>query len=74
VWVVIAIAYICPAQIFLASGDLDGSLAAVQKADLERKNRLMNPFVHSLVDVILIQSWLARNEWARLDQWTNDQI
>jgi len=71
---VIAIAYACRAQILLASGDLGGSLAAVQKADLERKNRLMTPFVHSLVDVALVQSWLTRGEWARLNQWSNDQI
>ena len=71
---VIAIAYACHAQILLASGELEGSLAAVQKADLERKNRLMTPFVHSLVDVTLVQSWLILGEWARLDQWSNEQI
>jgi LuxR family maltose regulon positive regulatory protein len=71
---VIAIAYACLAQILVASGDLDGSFAAVQKADLERMNRLMTPFVHSLVDVTLVQIWLIRSDWARLDQWSNDQI
>jgi LuxR family maltose regulon positive regulatory protein len=71
---VISIAYACLAQILLASGDVDGCLTAVQKADLERKNRLMTPFVHSLVDVTLVQCWLTRGDWARLDPWSNDQI
>jgi len=34
----------------------------------------MTPFVHSLVDVTQIQIWLILGEWARLDQWSSDQI
>jgi ATP/maltotriose-dependent transcriptional regulator MalT/DNA-binding SARP family transcriptional activator len=71
---VISIAYACLAQILLARGDVDGCLTAVQKADLERKNRLMTPFVHSLVDVTLVQCWLTRGDWGRLDSWSSDQI
>ncbi len=70
---VIAIAQACLAQISLARGDLDESLAAAQQADLERKNRLMTPFVHSLVDVTLAQVWLARGEWDRLEAWSGSQ-
>ena len=34
----------------------------------------MTPHVHSLVDVTLVQIWLSRNEWARLDPWSSEQI
>ncbi len=71
---IIAMAYASLAQILLARNDLDGCLRAVQKADQERKNRMMTPFVHSLIDVVLVQSWLAWSEWARLDRWAADQI
>lgn len=71
---IIAMAYASLAQILLARNDLDGGLSAVQKADQERKNRLMTPFAHSLIDVALVQSWLAWGEWARLDPWAADQI
>ncbi|MBE0696613.1 MAG: hypothetical protein IH586_06790 [Anaerolineaceae bacterium] len=69
---IIATAYASLAQIFLARGDLDGSLTAIQRADKERKNRLMTPFVHSIVDVAWAQIWLKRGEWVLLDRWSND--
>lgn len=71
---IIATAYTSLAQILLARDDLDGCLCAIQKADQERKNRLMNPFVHSLVDVTLAQIWISRGEWILLDQWSSNQI
>jgi len=70
---VIAIAHACLAQVSLARGDLDGALAAARQADLERKDRLMTPFVHSLVDVTLAQVWLARGEWDRLEAWSGSR-
>jgi LuxR family maltose regulon positive regulatory protein len=70
----IATAYTSLAQILLIREDLDGSVQAIQKADLERKNRLMTPHVHSLVDIALVQIWLTRGEWSRLDPWSSDQI
>ncbi len=71
---IIAMAYASLAQILLARNDLDGSSGANQKADLERKNRMMSPFAHSLIDVTLAQFWLTRGDWARLDPWSSDQI
>lgn len=71
---IIAMAYASLAQILLARNDFDGSFAAVQKADLERKNRMMTPFAQSLIDTSLVQYWLSRGEWIRLDQWSNEQI
>jgi LuxR family maltose regulon positive regulatory protein len=69
-----ATAYASLAQILLAMDDLDGSLSAIQKADQERKNRLMTPFVHSIVDVTLASIWLQQGKWDLLDQWSIDQI
>lgn len=69
---IIATAYTSLAQILLAWDDPDGSLSAIQKADQERKNRLMTPFVHSLVEVTKAHIWLARGEWDQLDQWSID--
>ncbi|MBN1315539.1 MAG: hypothetical protein JXA42_08725 [Anaerolineales bacterium] len=71
---IIATAYASLAQILLAQGDLDGSLTAIQSADRERKNRLMTPFVHSIVDVTWVRIWLIRGEWVLLDKWSNEQI
>jgi LuxR family transcriptional regulator, maltose regulon positive regulatory protein len=71
---IIATAYTSLAQILLTRGDLDGSVRAIQIADFERKNRLMTPHVHSLVDVTLAQIWLYRDEWAKLDPWSSDQF
>ncbi|NLW71381.1 MAG: hypothetical protein GXY37_00610, partial [Chloroflexi bacterium] len=55
---IIATANVSLAQIMLARNDLDGSLIALQKAEDERKNRLMTPFVHNLVEVTWVQIWL----------------
>lgn len=71
---IIATAYTSLAQILLAQGDLDGSIAAIQMADRARKNRLMTPFVHSIVDVTWVQIWLLRGDWILLDQWSNEQM
>ena len=69
-----ATAYASLAQILLAQDDIDGSLSAIQKADQERKNRLMTPFVHSIIDVTWVSIWLQQGKWDLLDQWSNDQI
>ncbi|MDD5368857.1 MAG: BTAD domain-containing putative transcriptional regulator [Anaerolineaceae bacterium] len=71
---IIATAYTSLAQILLIQEDLAGSMQAIQKADVERKNRLMTPHVHSLVDIALVQIWLTQGEWSRLDPWSSDQI
>ncbi len=70
----IATAYTRLAQVLLIREDLAGSMQAIQKADLERKNRLMTPHVHSLVDTALVQIWLTRGEWSRLESWSSDQL
>jgi LuxR family transcriptional regulator, maltose regulon positive regulatory protein len=72
--IVIAMANVSLAQICLVQGNLDGSLHAIQKADLERKNWLMTPFVHSLADVTWARIWLIQGKWNLLDQWSNNQI
>ena len=69
-----ATAYASLAQILLAQDDIGGSLSAVQKADLERKNRLMTPFIHSIIDVVWARIWLLQGKWDLLEQWANNQI
>jgi LuxR family maltose regulon positive regulatory protein len=71
---IIATAYASLAQILLAWNDLDGSLSAIKKAEQERKNRLMTPFVQSIVDATWAQIWLRQGKWDLLDQWASDQI
>ncbi len=71
---IIATAYVSLAQIMLARNDLEGSLNALQKAENERKNRLMTPFVHSLVEVTWVQVWLKQGNWTLLDQWERSQV
>jgi len=71
---IISIAYASLAQILLAWNDLDGSLSAIKKAEQERKNRLMTPFVQSIVDATWAQIWLRQGKWDLLDQWASDQI
>ena len=71
---IIATANLSLAQIMLSRNDLDGSLNALQIAEEERKNRLMTPFVHSLVDVTWVQVWLKQKNWDLLDQWESNQI
>lgn len=71
---IIATANVSLAQIMLARNDLDGSLNALWKAEEERKNRLMTPFVHSLMDVTWVQVWLKQRNWDLLDQWESNQI
>ena len=71
---IIATANVSLAQILLARNDLEGSLCAIQKAEQERKNRLMTPFVHCLVDITWVQVWLRQGKWDLLDQWERDQI
>ncbi|MHB8134971.1 MAG: BTAD domain-containing putative transcriptional regulator [Anaerolineaceae bacterium] len=71
---IIATANVSLAQIMLARNDLNGSLRALEKAEEERKNRIMTPHVHSLVDVTWVQVWLKQKNWDLLDQWENTQI
>jgi LuxR family maltose regulon positive regulatory protein len=71
---IIATANVSLAQIMLARNDLDGSLNALQKAEDERKNRLMTPFVHSLVEVAWVQVWLKQGNWDLLDHWERKQV
>ncbi|MRR30552.1 hypothetical protein EG834_09580 [bacterium] len=68
---IIATAYTNLAEILLARGDLNGSLTALQRADQERKNRLMTPFIHSGVEAAWVQIWLKQDRWDLLDQWFN---
>jgi len=71
---IIATANVSLAQIMLARDDLDGSLNALQNAENERKNRLLTPFVHSLVEVTWVQVWLKQGNWTQLDQWERNQV
>lgn len=71
---IIATANVSLAQIMLARNDLDASLIALQKAEDERKNRLMTPFVHSLVEATWVQVWLKQGKWTLLDQWERTQV
>lgn len=71
---IIATANVSLAQIMLARDDLSGSHHALQIAEDERKNRLMTPFVHCLVDTTWVQVWLKQREWELLDQWESNQI
>jgi len=70
--IIIAMAYASLAQILLARDDLNGSILAIQKADQEGKNRLMTPFVHSIVKITWARIWLVQGDWVMLDQWAND--
>jgi LuxR family maltose regulon positive regulatory protein len=69
---IIATAYTSLAQILLAQGDYNGSLQAIQKAEQARNNRLMTPYVHSLVDLTWVSYWLSQSEWTKIDQWSTD--
>jgi LuxR family maltose regulon positive regulatory protein len=71
---IIATANVSLAQILLARNDIEASLNAIQIAEEERKNRLMTPFVHCLVDVTWVQIWLKQGKWNLLNQWEHDQI
>lgn len=71
---IIAVANASLAKILLAKDDFDGSSGAIQKAEEERKSRLMTPFVHCLVDTTWAQIWLKQGKWDLLDQWERDQI
>lgn len=71
---IIATANVSLAQIMLARNDLNGSLNALKKAEEERKNRLMTPFVHSLIDVTWVQVWLKQGNWDLLDHWERKQV
>ncbi len=71
---IIATANVSLAQIMLVRDDLNGSLEALQKAEDERRNRLMTPFVHCLVDVTWVQVWLKQRNWDMLDRWEADQV
>lgn len=71
---IIATANVSLAQIMLARNDLEGCLHALQKAEEERKNRLMTPFVHSLIEVTWVQVWLKQGDWDLLDQWERSQV
>lgn len=71
---IIATVNVSLAQIMLARNDLNGSLNALQKAEEERKNRLMTPFVHSLVEVAWVQVWLKQGDWDLLDHWERKQV
>jgi LuxR family maltose regulon positive regulatory protein len=70
---VIATANVSLAQILLARNDLDGCICAIQKAEDARKNRLMTPYVHCLVDITWAQIWLKQAKWDLLNQWECDQ-
>jgi LuxR family transcriptional regulator, maltose regulon positive regulatory protein len=72
--IIITMSYVSLTQILLAQGDIDGSLQAIQKADQERKNRLMTPYINSLVDVAWARIWLIQGKWDLLNQWSRDQI
>jgi LuxR family maltose regulon positive regulatory protein len=71
---VIAMAQAVLAQILLALGNINGSIQAIQKADNERTNRLLTPFVHSMVDVGWVRIWLRWEKWDLLEQWSQDQV
>ncbi|MBU1683739.1 hypothetical protein KJ742_07415, partial [Patescibacteria group bacterium] len=60
---IIATAYTGLAQILFARNDLDRSVLALQNADQERKNRMMTPYIHSIVDITWARIWLRRGEW-----------
>ncbi|GEM_PF-30366 len=67
---IIATAYTSLAQILLAQGDHEGCLQAIEKAEQARKNRLMTPYVHTLVDLTWVSYWLSQGDWEKIDQWS----
>ncbi|QRN84233.1 hypothetical protein JR338_05705 [Chloroflexota bacterium] len=71
---IIATAYTSLAQIRLAQNDQRGSLQAIEKADRERKNRIMTPFVHTLVEVTQVQIWLANDDWELINEWSTGLV
>lgn len=71
---IIALAYTGLAQTLLALNEPNSSIEAITMADKVRKNRIMTPFVHSMVDLTFAQIWLNCNEWGLLDKWSADQI
>lgn len=71
---IIALAQTSIAQILLARGDIGGCLPAIQKADRERKNHLMTPFVHSMIDVTWARLRLLEGDWGWLDQWSGEAL
>jgi len=72
--VIIAMANLSLAQIFLVQDNLEDSLLAMQKADQKRKSWLMTPFVESLAEVTWARIWLYQDKWDLLDKWSNDKI
>ncbi len=71
---IIASAYAILARILLVRNNLEGSLVAIRKADEARQNRLMTPYVHSMIDVTWAHIWLEQGEWAELERWMADQL
>jgi ATP/maltotriose-dependent transcriptional regulator MalT len=59
------------ALIYLAFGDLDRALSAVQHADQERRNGIFLQFTQYLVDGALARVWLVRGDRASLEQWAS---
>jgi LuxR family maltose regulon positive regulatory protein len=72
--VIIAMANLSLAQIHLINDELDESLSALGKADKERTNWLMTPFVQSLAEVTWARLWLKQNNWDQLDKWVDEQL
>jgi LuxR family transcriptional regulator, maltose regulon positive regulatory protein len=72
--VIIAMAYLSLAQIYLVQGNLDDSLQVIKKADQKRKNWLMTPFVQSMAEVTWTRIWLNQGKWDLLDEWSDGQI
>lgn len=71
---IITLANASLARILLAEGRLEESIAANQEADEGRKNRLMTPFVHSIVEATWARIWLLQGDWTQLDRWTDEQM
>ncbi len=71
---VIAIAFAIQAQVLLALHEIQSSIQAVENAERERKNRLMTPNVHNLIEETWVLVWLAQRNWMLLDRWLKKQV
>ncbi|MBE0688288.1 MAG: hypothetical protein IH585_20030, partial [Anaerolineaceae bacterium] len=72
--VIIAMANLSLAQIYLVKGNIENSLQAIQQTDQKRKSLLMTPFVQSMAEVTWARIWLNQGKWTQLDEWSDNQI
>jgi LuxR family maltose regulon positive regulatory protein len=71
---IIAMAYVSLAWVALARADLSGARQAMQAAEKERADRLMTPFVHSLIENTWPLIWLKEDRRDQLETWEQDTL